>query len=249
MLNQIPFAEAPCWANENNVFASNDDPTASISSLVGGIVNPPLATLGALDGVKRWETRYHGEHSVDRHSIESLIQEKFQSVHGAKIETCLPHLFSIRAAGESASGAVGIREMETQGGLLERYLDKPVELILSQITGNVVSRSCILEVGNLAAESIPVAVLLIAFLCDEAQRRCRSHAVFTGTQALRMALKRARVPYFTIQAADADRLGSERNQWGRYYNCDPQIMAVDVAAGLDTIRRRFWIERATPCSN
>jgi hypothetical protein len=249
MLNQTSFTDVTCWQHEASSFIGNCDNGFTLAGMLPNLSNEPLATLGAINGARQWEARYHGEDSADRRAIEDLIREKYQAVHGAKIEQCLPHLFSIRTPGEPAAGAVGIRMMEMEGGLLERYLDRPIETILSHVTGEEIKRDRILEVGNLAAENIQVAVLLIAFLFEEAERRARSHAVFTGTHALRMALKRAKVPYHTIQTADAEKLGAEKDHWGRYYNCDPQIMAVNVKEGLEYIRRRFWLSRESSCGS
>ena len=249
MLNQTSFTDETYWQHESNVFAAKSKTSQILGGRLYSSASEAVATVGPLNGAKQWEARYHQEGSADRQTVEQLIRQKFEAVHGAKIEHYLPHLFSIRALGGPAAGAVGVRMMEREGGMLERYLDKPIESILSDLTGEIINRDRMLEVGNFAADNMQVAVLLIAFLFEEAKRRNRSHAVFTGTYALRMALKRAKVPYYTIQTADAEKLGTDKGRWGNYYNCDPQIMAVDVGVGFEQIQRRFWVAREPSCAS
>lgn len=208
-----------------------------------------VANLGAIAGARSWAVRYVPEGSAGRAEAEALIHSRYQSIHGATVGTCMPHLYAISAPDEGIAGAVGIRMMEQKGGLVERYLDHPIELLLKDLTDQPINREDLVEVGNLAAANIPVAVLLIAFLFEECSRLGRSHAVFTGTHAVRLALRRAKVPHQIIQPADPNRLGADKDEWGRYYECDPHIIVVDVAAGLARIRDHFWISRVPTCGS
>ena len=242
MLSQMPIPESAVFHEAGSLYLPHEGllPSVLPTPHTPGIT----ATLGALAGAKTWEVSDLAQPSEARRAAEALIQARYQSIHGAIVARCKPQLYSIREADQAIAGAVGIRCLEESDGLLEQYLDAPIETILSDLGNTAVSREDIIEVGNLAALNIPVAVLLIAFLFDEASRLNRSHAVFTGTHALRLALRRAKVSHHIIQAADPERLGTEKTNWGRYYECDPQVMLVDVVEGLAQIKAHFWIQRS-----
>lgn len=251
MLSQSPITDVPAFQSESCLLLpiQAEGRHEAIATSPRHPSCTTVANLGAIAGTRSWAVRYLPEGSAGREDAEALIHSRYEAIHGATVAKCMPHLYAIAAADEDMAGAVGVRMMETTGGLLEKYLDRPIEEIVSELSGQLLSREEIVEVGNLAAANIPVAVLLIAFLFEECSRLGRSHAVFTGTHALRLALRRAKVPHHIIQQADPNRLGAEKNAWGRYYECDPHIMVVDVAAGLARIREQFWISRVPACGS
>jgi len=99
-------------------------------------------------------------------------------------------------------------------------------------------------VGNLAADSLIQSVRLIIFLLHWLKAQGITYAVCTGTEAVRLALKRARVPFSVIGEADPSRLGGERWLWGSYYENTPQVLLIDIDQGISAVDGRYHVDMA-----
>ncbi len=194
------------------------------------------------DGEKYWQIHEVTKDSALRPQTEAIIQKQYRTIHSADISEFLPNLFTI--SDESIMwGAVGLKCFDHRIGLVEQYLDAPVETAIGHYTGITPERSRVVEVGNLAAATLHAAIRLIAFLCHEAHSREFEYAIFTGIKSVRVALQRLRINYFEMQPADPVRLHTDKESWGSYYENDPRVMVVNVADAAAAIALIFCIER------
>jgi len=215
---------------------------AGVAASVPAQLSSPYGSLKSRKGQRLWQIHKVDTDSSLRPQTEALIRDQYRAIHGADVSDFFPSLFAISDCA-AILGAIGLRSLENQSGLVEQYLDEPIEAALSSVTGNLAPRSRLIEVGNLAASTLDVATRLIAFLCHETRHRHCEYAVFTGINSVRIALKRLGIRCLTLQAADPAKLRSEAARWGRYYENDAHVMVVDVAQAAATIAATFDIKR------
>ena len=202
----------------------------------------PHSSLKSRKGQRLWQIHKVDTDSALRRQTETLVRDQYRAVHGADVKDFFHDLFAI-SDGSNLMGAIGLSSLENRSGLVEQYLDEPIEMALSKATGHLTPRTRLIEVGNLAASTLDVATRLIAFLCHETHQHHYEYAVFTGIKSVRIALKRLGIHCLTLQAADPAKLCSEAARWGRYYENDPHVMVVDVAQAAATIAAAFDIEK------
>jgi len=178
---------------------------------------------------------------ADRAEIESFIRATFFDVYQARVNTFMPHLVRLRTIHNHLVAVVGYRDAAEHRLYLEKYLDKPVEDVLSARLGQPVRREDIVEVGNLA-DAAPggaraAIIILTAFLYSAGYR----WVVFTGVPKLRNAFGRLGLEPIELAPADPMHLTpQEREEWGGYYAGQPLVMGGDIRQGfesLDMLRR------------
>ena len=167
--------------------------------------------------------------SCDRPRAERFIRAAFYKAYGARIASLMPQLAGLYR-GSELLGACGLRPAGDGPLFLEAYLDRAVELSLAAVTRSAVRRSAICEVGNLAIARPGAARMLIELLTAHLLGRRTEWVVFTAVPALRNSFLRLRIPLHVLAPARAEHLDAgTREQWGRYYECSPQVSAVRVA--------------------
>ena len=162
----------------------------------------------------------------DRAELESFIHDVFQRAYGADIQHYLPLLLSLRNRQGELLAVCGFRRGTEQPLFLEQYLGKPVEQVIREKLGQVVSREQLIEVGNLAIDnprhgrSLLAAVSL--FLHTQTE-----WAVFTGTASLCNGLSKLNLQLLELGPATIDSIPqAERAAWGSYYDERPMVMAI-----------------------
>lgn len=101
----------------------------------------------------------------EQNDISALIHENYARVYQASLTRCMPWLLGLYNASNELTGACGVQPA-SQGKLyLEKYLDTPVETMLSQRLGMPVSRDTIVEIGNFAARDGASVRIMYAGLC------------------------------------------------------------------------------------
>jgi hypothetical protein len=169
--------------------------------------------------------------SASRHNLESFIQARFAESYNARVTHFMPCLLALETPAGLVRGAVGLRGAENRELFLERYLDLPIEQAIEQRSGRRLLRREIVEVGNLAASSPGAARLLIVALTDLLVAQGFRWVAFTGTSALLNSFQRLGLAPLGLGPADPLRLGEERNAWGSYYDCQPQVTVGEIAGG------------------
>lgn len=160
-----------------------------------------------------------------RFVVEAFIRRRFAEEHAARITRFMPSLFGLHASDGSLHGAVGLRRAATGPLFLERYLDLPIEQAIEARCGEAVARGEIAEVGNLAADGRGTARRLIVSLAGQLGGQGVRWVAFTATPALLNSFRRLGLALHRLGPADPARIGPERADWGRYYDCRPQVVA------------------------
>jgi Thermostable hemolysin len=170
---------------------------------------------------------FSGRDAADRAEIEQFIAAIFFQVCGAKVRFFLPTLMSLRDQDGKLVAACGIRNAGTERLYLESYMDKPVEQVISELTGSTVERSDIVEIGNYSVAEMGMSRQLISAIFDQLHATSKQWAVFTAVQVVRNALIKSGIIPEILCDADIKRLPPEEQfNWGSYYEQKPQIMAV-----------------------
>ncbi|MFG2480576.1 thermostable hemolysin [Streptomyces fagopyri] len=131
---------------------------------------------------------------------------------------------------EEVLACAGLSFPEDETILLERYLDAPVEDVITQAVGAPVKRSQVLQIGSIAsvrasagAEIIKAIPLIMACLG-------RPYAVMTMTGRLAALMQRLGCVFHPLADASPERLpAGERAAWGSYYDTRPVVGYAEAA--------------------
>lgn len=162
-----------------------------------------------------------------RAELEHFVATMFKKAHQAEIHQFMPTLLSLRDSYQQLRAVCGLRHAHHEPLFLERYLSQPVEAVLSARVGQQVSRSDILEVGNLAVIEPACIRSLLASVSVYLHSTEAKWAVFTGIKPLRNALVKLHMPLVELGEASIKCLApEERAAWGKYYEQGPVVMAI-----------------------
>ena len=190
----------------------------------GRVETPPMTLSGALPDDKLRET------------FEAFIQHRFRKAHGADIRHFMPELFGVHNGDGELCAVAGVRRAHLEPLFLERYLDEPIEPLISAAAGRQVERSAIVEVGNLAASdtgSARTSIIAITYLLAMGGLEW---VTFTGNTGLVNSFHRLGLKPVTLCAANPERLGDERQHWGSYYESKPWVHVGNIRAGFIHLR-------------
>jgi len=178
----------------------------------------------------------HPIHSPQRPQLEAYIQHQFAQAYGARVTEFLPTLSSMQCQGR-ISAVAGIRVAYGRDLFVERYLDQPVEQILSHPGPTRVARSDIVEIGNLAATHRGATLLFFVFQAAMLYEAGFKWAVYTATEKAARIADRFTAATLDLGPADPARLGGEAACWGRYYDDLPAVHAVNIASVVASLRQ------------
>ena len=174
-------------------------------------------------------------------AVRQLIADRYASVHDARPAIDYPS-YCVIDGPEGPRAALGYRRADEGTLFLERYLDRPIELILGHQLGRPVARRNIVEIGDHASAQPQATVALWAaaaeLLKDEADI-----AVAVVTAPLRSMFRRIGLTFHEIAPACSERLGRHAADWGDYYAADPVVCAGDITAGHARLMR--WCQPTT----
>jgi len=173
-----------------------------------------------------------------RPAFEAFIQQRFRIAHGADIRHFMPQLF-----GGELCAVAGVRLASAEPLFLERYLDHPIEPLISAAAAQPVDRRAIAEVGNLAASDTGSARLSIIAITWLLAMAGLEWVAFTGNIGLVNSFHRLGLKPVTLCAADPQRLGDERHHWGSYYESQPWVHVGNIRAGFIHLRNMGLFSR------
>lgn len=187
---------------------------------------------------RRHELELHQKDDPRREELEEVVRDVFAARHGARVCSFMPTLLAMRNEAGVVCSVAGFRCADGEELFLERYLDEPVEHAIGSAANRQVSRSQIVEVGNLVGVSCRSAVRLVLELPRILLDRGHRWMVFTATDTLRGLLVSYHAPLLDLAAATASRAPDTGDDWGRYYESHPRVMAGYLPDGLSLCRRR-----------
>jgi hypothetical protein len=182
---------------------------------------------------KRYTLQEITAHDVDinhpqRAEVEAFIYGVFEQAYNANISMFMPNLVALRDAEGTLMAAFGWRSAATGGPLfLERYLNAPIEQVISEHLGREISREQITKIGNLAVANPRNAGILIAHIIQHSLDIGIEWCVATVHHTLQNALIKAGRDVYPLFPADKNRLTKqEQAKWGSYYKHTPQVVAI-----------------------
>ena len=172
---------------------------------------------------------------MDRSSVLELMKSSYAEHHGAAPKVGYAHLRGEERGGRMCA-ALGYRRAHRDPLFLEAYLDGPVEEVLSEQFGRPVSRTDIVEIGNLASCNAAAMVALWARTANDLGNDA-DIAVAVLTAPLRKMFARLGVQLIVLAPADPDRVVADGSDWGRYYDLDPVVCAGFISDGQERLAR------------
>ena len=183
-----------------------------------------------------------------RREFEAYVSKVFRHAYDARVSKFMPELLGIRDAGGELVGTLGIRRANDGPLFLEQYLDRPVDVALSEALaafGTRITRDMLVEVGNLAATHAGGTRWLIIALTAYLQGAGYDWVVFTATPSLRNSFRKLGLRMIPLGEASLEQLPeADRAAWGRYYDGGPQVIAVNVHHTYGVLERELRLERA-----
>jgi hypothetical protein len=169
---------------------------------------------------------------AQRTVFEAFITQRFRKAHGAQIRLFMPQLFGMSNVAGELCAVAGVRLAHDEPLFLERYLDQPIEPLISATAQCQVDRATIVEVGNLAASDTGSARLSIIAITYLLAMGGLEWVAFTGNVGLVNSFHRLGLKPVPLCEADPARLGDERHSWGSYYESKPWVHVGNIGAGF-----------------
>jgi hypothetical protein len=163
------------------------------------------------------------------HAAAAMIEQHFLATHAARITVPALPLAVARGAEGRILGAAGLR-VAAQGFVSQVYLDRPVAEELTALSGAAVAPQDVIEVVSLACPAPAATLPVIEAITAEGRRLGASWGLFTATGPLMRLLRRTGVPIVALAPARAERMGDPA-RWGRYYQTEPWVCALQEHAG------------------
>jgi len=186
------------------------------------ISNP---TIGLAE--RPFDVHFSQPGAADRAGVERFIRDIFREAYGAEIKRFKPCLMSLRDHDNKLVAACGFRSASLEPLFLETYLDQPIEAVLSARVGFPARRDDIVGVGNFSVAEPGMARYLITAINDHLHDTSNQWAVFTAVPLLRNAFIKMGLDPVILGDADKSRLPpKEQEEWGSYYEQEPQVMAI-----------------------
>lgn len=170
-------------------------------------------------------------HDARRAEAERFVHLAFRRVHRAEVRSFMPTLLTLRDPKGRLCAVAGCRGAALGTLFLERYLDGAIEEVLAARTGLALRRAAIVEIGNFACTSALGARRLLRLLPAELLGRGYGWAAFTATRAVRELLRMFDAPLLELAPATRARAAGCGDDWGRYYEADPRVLAAALPHG------------------
>jgi hypothetical protein len=184
----------------------------------------------------------HPRGSGRRHEIEEFVRREFRDHFGADLKHFMPQLVALHAPDGAVRAVVGCRSAAHESLFLETYTIRPVEKLIAERVGIAVPRAEIVEVGSLACRNGRAATEIVLALVPALIEAGFTWVVFTGADTVRNVFRRLRLVPHALCAADQTLLGADRQDWGRYYDHNPIVMAGRIADGLAVLETPTGIQ-------
>ncbi len=194
----------------------------------------PLEEGGGLDAQQPalgHRVESHSRASPGRAELEDFIGNSFFATYGAHVGHFCETLVACRDAGGALIAALGYSPADAGPTFLEQYLDAPLEVEIGRRLGRPVTRSQVVEVGNLAAIRPGAARILIVRTTRLLYRMGLHWVAFTATASVLNSFGRLHLQPQPLAAADPSRLPDGGRQWGSYYDTQPHVMFGDIHYG------------------
>lgn len=182
---------------------------------------------------------------AERAGVERFIRVAFRRAYGAQIKYFMPYLLCMKQ-NASTLAALGINPARDGELFLESYLDNPIENVLATALNRPIDRERIVEVGNLASAKGGGARALIVALTAYFSGADYEWVVFTATPQVRNNFAKLGIDVIPLVDADKNRLGSEQNNWGSYYDQHPKVVVANIGHGIEQLLHSLEEQKLFP---
>ena len=159
-----------------------------------------------------------------RRSAEEFIKDTYAARYGARLEAFPSRIIALLDHREAILCAAGLRFLD-DGFFSERYLDAPIEDVVSAMSARAVTRSAIFEVTTLASRAPLATAEFITEIGGFGEKAGFDWSFFTLTRRLQLLVSRLGVAVSCLGEADRQRI-ADSERWGTYYACQPKVYAV-----------------------
>tara|TARA_R110002124_G_scaffold4125_1_gene25467 strand:+ start:5704 stop:6396 length:693 start_codon:yes stop_codon:yes gene_type:complete len=173
----------------------------------------------------------------ERRRVETFIEDSYARAYGSHIGRHYPTLMSVQDVDGTIYAVVGFRLARDEPLFLEQYLDDPVETVVTDAIGTIVTRPEIVEIGNLASNGRGATIFLFAAMVRHLLSSGAHFAVATATEELRGMFQKAGLGALRLAAADPGRLIDHGLSWGDYYRTRPIVLAGSISAAATPLIR------------
>lgn len=180
----------------------------------------------------------------ERRQVEVFLEQAYARAFGGELRRHYPILMSVWDASGELHAAAGFRFAAREPLFLEQYLDQPVERAIGEGYNTPVARSSVAEIGNLASSSPGASVFLFLALAGYLDQQGCRFATATATKQLRRIFRRVGFNTLPLAKASPERLQAGPDQWGRYYDNDPVVLAGEVRPSFDPLQRSLAADPA-----
>lgn len=165
---------------------------------------------------------------AQRASIEQFIASGFAKAYQADVQSFMPNLLGVSRSGDWQA-VLGLRSAADTSLFIEQYLSAPVEQVLFE-RGIHAKRSELIEIGHLYAinrQSLLQLFVLTVYALDQLNF---GYLLCAATTQVRSILSRHGIELTELGEAKAEALGDQAASWGSYYDTNPKVCVMDLAA-------------------
>lgn len=179
-------------------------------------------------------------HNAQRSKAEAAVKKIFRSAHGADITSFLPCLLTAEI-NQRIAAVVGVRSAVNQPLFLEQYLNFPIETAIKNINGLDISRTSLVEIGNLVSCKTGVSRQLFIVLAFALERVNIEWVSFTATSQVEQLLAKLSLMPVVIGQANEESLVNGTDNWGTYYVDSPNVCVGNVYNAVYELRKSMRI--------
>jgi hypothetical protein len=166
-----------------------------------------------------------------REEISTFIRDGYKKAFDADISVTMPALLYIEE--KNLKAALGMR-----GGketfFVQQYLDKPViECVKGHLPEVAVEQ--LVEIGSLYSNSNRFTIPLFMVTAVTAYLLGKKALILCGTEHVLDLLTKSGVKFYKLADAKESHLQPSLDDWGTYYQTNPQVVAVSVDAVMALI--------------
>lgn len=172
---------------------------------------------------------------ADRPELENYVRAVFYQRFGARPQHLFPWIAELRDHFGIRIGALGLRWGCKSSFFSEVYLEEPADCAIARHFRRPLERSQIMEVGHFAASHAGAGRITIVAMAALTAQLPVAWILGTLNRPIRRSFGRAGVPLVELAEARAKKMGAEAHCWGRYYESQPKVMAVDISMGRRTL--------------
>jgi len=176
--------------------------------------------------------KWTGQYDRQRERVEQFISGVFQAGFQAKIMTYAPHLLYLETE-RRIQASLGLRHAADVALFCEAYLETD---IISAIGTAKIARTDVYELSNLASMNPGSGAHLYILAAIALDMVGCKKLVFTANKAVRNSISKGGFTARLLASADVSRVSNSSDQWGTYYDSEPQVMVADIPESAAIIR-------------